>query len=184
MPTFTVYEPPLRKGESASDPERFAFVRDGFRVWAFLLPPLWMLIRRLWLVLVLYLALNVAVGIIMQLAGLQGWARFAVSALIGLLVGLEAATLERWTLARRGWRMLGTVIGDTSEDAERRFYDAWRNRDGEPPAAPAAGAPFFTPASSATMTGNSDVIGLFPAPDNAPKAGQKTPPKPSPRKPS
>ena len=31
------------------------FVRDGFYFWAFLLGPLWMLWRRLWLVLVVYL---------------------------------------------------------------------------------------------------------------------------------
>ena len=43
MPTYTVHQPPPRKGEAASAPERFVFVRDGFHFWAFLLGPLWML---------------------------------------------------------------------------------------------------------------------------------------------
>ena len=45
MPTYTVHEPPPRKGQSA-DPERFLFVRDGFHFWAFLLAPFWLLARR------------------------------------------------------------------------------------------------------------------------------------------
>ena len=43
MPTYTVHQPPPRKGETASAPERFVFVRDGFHVWAFVLTPFWLL---------------------------------------------------------------------------------------------------------------------------------------------
>ena len=52
MPTYTVHEPPPRKNESVAAPERFVFVRDGFYFWAFVLAPLWLLVRRLWLALV------------------------------------------------------------------------------------------------------------------------------------
>ena len=52
---YTVHEPPLKPDESAPDPDRFVFVRDGFSFWAFLLAPLWMLRHRLWLVLLGYL---------------------------------------------------------------------------------------------------------------------------------
>ena len=50
MTTFTVHEPPPRKNEATASPVRFAFVRDGFYFWAFLLGPVWMLYHRLWLV--------------------------------------------------------------------------------------------------------------------------------------
>ena len=36
MAVYTVHQPPLKKFEAAADPERFAFVRDGFSFWAFL----------------------------------------------------------------------------------------------------------------------------------------------------
>ena len=49
MSVFTVHAPPPRRGEPDGDPTRFAFVRDGFSVWAFLFAPLWMLRHRLWL---------------------------------------------------------------------------------------------------------------------------------------
>ncbi len=41
MTTFTVHEPPPRKNEETASPVRFAFVRDGFYFWAFLLGPVW-----------------------------------------------------------------------------------------------------------------------------------------------
>ena len=54
MSVYTVHEPPRRAGAAAADVERFAFVRDGFSWWAFLLAPLWMLRHRMWLVLIGY----------------------------------------------------------------------------------------------------------------------------------
>ena len=122
MPTFTVHQPPPRKGESAADPERFAFVRDGFHFWAFVLAPLWLIARRLWLVLVLYVLVTIAVDIGLALLGASTTAQVMVSLAIALLVGLEASTLRRWTLQRRKWKMLGFVVGDDEEAAERRFY--------------------------------------------------------------
>jgi hypothetical protein len=38
---------------------------------------------------------------------------------------LEADTLRRWSLERRGWRTLGTVSGKKTAECERRFFDAW-----------------------------------------------------------
>ena len=59
MSVYTVYEPPLKAHQSAPDPERFVFVRDGFSFWAFLLAPLWMLRHRMWLVFLGYLVVTV-----------------------------------------------------------------------------------------------------------------------------
>ncbi len=61
MAVYTVHEPLPRKDEASADPERFVFVRDGFYFWAFVLGPLWMLWRRLWLVTLLYIAVSIGV---------------------------------------------------------------------------------------------------------------------------
>src|SRR5262249_60639029 len=65
MSVYAVSEPPLRAHESAADPERFVFVRDGFSFWAFSLAPFWMLRHRLWLAFVAYVivALALLVGL-------------------------------------------------------------------------------------------------------------------------
>ena len=163
MPTFTVHEPPPRKTESVASPERFVFVRDGFHFWAFVLAPLWLLVHRLWLALIGYLVLNFAFGVVLFLVGAPSSVKFFTSLLIALLFGFEAATLRRWTLSRRRWKMLGFVVGEDAEMAERRFYAEWAKRADAKPAAstpqPKYAAPIWRGAPAP-----SDVIGLFPEP--------------------
>jgi hypothetical protein len=160
MPTYTVHAPPPRAGETASDPERFLFVRDGFYFWAFLLAPLWLLAKRLWLVLLAYLVISTLLGAAFYLLHAPWLLRLLGSLLVALLMGFEAATLWRWTLARRRWRMLGFVVGDDAEAAERRFFAQWTKQTGA--AGPPAAEPHYaTPVRRGPPSG-SDVIGLFP----------------------
>jgi hypothetical protein len=165
MAVYTVHEPPLQAGaRSAPEPERFVFVRDGFSFWALLLGPLWMLRHRMWLVLLLYVALTVAVSLVLHLQT-SAAIRVVVWGLLALLIGFEAGTLRRFTLGRRRYRNIGIVVGDDRELAERRFYDAWV-RKGRPEPAGSGGAPAL--ASLRMPQPGSDVLGLFPQPGGAP----------------
>ena len=167
MSVYTVHEPPPHSGAAASDVERFAFVRDGFAFWAFLLAPLWMLRHRMWLVLVFYIAVSAALEILVQVFGASASVAGLIGILISLLVGLEAGTLRRFTLGRRGWKNIGVVSGEDLEDAERRFFDAWLGRAAAQPGVTAA-ATRSLPSAPATsvprMPQAPDVIGLFPEP--------------------
>ncbi|MCW5687662.1 MAG: DUF2628 domain-containing protein [Pseudolabrys sp.] len=170
MPTFTVHEPPPRKNESVASPERFVFVRDGFHFWAFLLPPLWFILKRLWVALILYVIVSVALEFGMSWAKVpSGW-RIVVELMLGIVIGLEAATIQRWTLARRKWKTLGFVVAEDAELAERRFFGAWTPRVASPQAAapaeaaPAYAAQVYAPPVRRGPPSGSDVIGLFPEP--------------------
>jgi Protein of unknown function (DUF2628) len=159
MSIYTVHEPPLRGTQSEPDPNRFVFVRDGFSFWAFLIPPLWMLRHRLWLVLVIYLGVAILLQAGLYAIGASFGVRFATSALLHLFVGIEAATLRRVTLARRRWTNIGVVVGDDLEAAEQRFFDTWVRH------APRASPTVRPPASAiAVPAPASDIIGLFPQP--------------------
>jgi len=162
MPTYTIHAPPPKAGEPASDPQRFVFVRDGFHFWAFLLAPLWLLYRRLWLVLVLYLVVSGVLGVAFVALRAPMTLQVAVDLLIALLLGFEAATLWRWTLARRGWRTLGFVVGDDEENAERRFFAEWTKRAASS-APPPPAQQYSSPVRRGPLSG-ADVIGLFPEP--------------------
>ena len=169
MSIYTVYEPPLKAHESAPDPERFVFVRDGFSFWAFLLAPWWMLRHRLWLALVCYVILAVALSVALRLIGTSAAVAIIAGALFSLLVGFEAATLRRFGLARRGWRNVGIVVGDDVESAERRFFDAWTNWPNKTWAERPSVAGASRTSSSAmgvpmARRPSSEVIGLFPQP--------------------
>jgi hypothetical protein len=164
MPTFTVHAPP-RTDRAPASPERFLFVRDGFHGWAFLLAPLWLLRYRLWLALFLY-ALFMA-ALIFGLTSLRASATAQSLALfvVALLIGFEAASIRRWTLARRGWATVGFVVGDDRDIAEHRFFTQWAER-GEAAAPARQDAPPLTtaPLRRGPPSGR-DVIGLFPEPE-------------------
>src|SRR5580658_8534211 len=164
MPVYTVHEPPLRIAGALAEVERFVFVRDGFYWWAFLLTPFWMLWRRLWLVLLIYVMCSAAIDTALRVIGAPASAVALIDILISFLIGLEASTLWRFTLRRRGWQNIGVVSGDDLEDAERRFFDAWVRRGPAPAVLPAAGSPAPpSPAPPRSPAGEAaGVIGLFP----------------------
>jgi hypothetical protein len=165
MSVYTVHEPPQRMADDSVNAERFAFVRDGFSFWAFLLGPLWMLWHRMWIMLLVYVVLAGGLEAVAKGAGASSFAVSLIGLLISLLVGLEAGSLRRFTLDRRGWSNVGVVSGDDVEDAERRFFDAWVRRtttrsDGLPATAAAA----LGAAPPPRMPQPPDVVGLFPEP--------------------
>jgi hypothetical protein len=163
MTTFTVHEPPPRKNEETASPVRFAFVRDGFYFWAFLLGPVWMLYHRLWLVLLMYLAGTGAIQVALWALGVSGLVKFIVALLIAVLVGFEAGTLRRWSLRR--WINRGIVVAYNREAAEHRFFDRW---SGSLPRARASAEPPVSPPGSRVPTSDQDIIGLFPEPQTRP----------------
>lgn len=101
-------------GEAPRRPKRrsgLVLVPEGFSLLAALVPALWFLAHRMWLALVIYLALAVLAAVLLpEGAGL--YAGLAAQ----VLIGLQAQDLRRWTLARQGRPVAGVVLG-RDEDA-------------------------------------------------------------------
>jgi len=161
MPTYTVHAPPPRPGETASAPERFVFVHDGFHVWALLLTPFWLLRYRLWLAFTLYVVFSIALAFVLRRIGAGATVQYASGLLVSLLIALEGASLRRRKLAWKRWSMLGFVVGDDLETAEHRFFAEWTKkadaRAAETPPPPAQ--PRTLPMPHETPP---PIIGLFP----------------------
>ncbi len=177
MPLYTVFAPPPKPGQTAPDPVRFVFVKDGFCWPALFIPELWLLFRRMWLVFAVYLAASV----VLSVAGARfgGPLPYVALALMHLLFALEANALRRWKLAAAGYAFLGVAEGGRAE-AELRFFSQWQAAALPPaPAAPAAGGdggqtpPAETPAAAKTQepakaaAESGEVVGLFPVPGGA-----------------
>lgn len=101
------------------DEPRTRLVREGASFWSFIFGPLWLAARGLWLALLGYLLVAVALG----LALLPGWGAAAGIA-FQVLFALHARDLERWTLRRRGYVLRGVVAGTDHEDALLRAVTA------------------------------------------------------------
>ena len=123
MLTYTVHEPPDAPSDRIDRAERLVFVKDGFSWTAAVFTPIWLIVHRLWWPLLGYILLSVLCGGLGSLFD-SGWGTLATLAL-HLLIGLEADTLRRWGLERRGWRTAGSVTGRTADECERRFFDMW-----------------------------------------------------------
>jgi len=171
MPVYTVHAP-VTNGAGIAATDRFAFVRDGFHFWAALLGPVWLVWHRLWLALIGWIAVTVAIDVGIARLGASGTAIFLANLLIALLMGFEASSIRRWTLSRRNWRQLDIVVARNKETAERRFFDRWAakqrvindqaavDRGAPPPTRDIPGQPFSRP----PPLPRNEIIGLFPEP--------------------
>jgi hypothetical protein len=172
MPVYTVHAPSAYAADFRST-DKFVFVRDGFHAWAMILGPFWLLWNRLWLVTIGWIVLTAAIEIGLARLGVGRITIWSAGALIAVLMGLEAASLQRWTLSRRRWSELDTVVADDEEAAERRFFDRWTagqhgptydpltvDRGGPPPTRHVPGQAFSKP----PPLPHGGIIGLFPEP--------------------
>ena len=154
MRSYTLHLPiDARPGESIGL-DRAVLVPDGFAWPAFAFGVLWFLFHRLWIAALIVLAGFLALAGIGHLLGLPAGIATLVTLLASWLVGLEASSLRRWTLARRGWPARDAVIAATPEEAEARALNRWLDSSAAAPRAP-------FPAGPTRRT--EPVIGLFPA---------------------
>jgi hypothetical protein len=169
MPVYTVHAPSAIAADVRSAGDKVVFVRDGFHFWAFVLGVLWLIYHRLWLATLGYVVVTVGLMAGLTLLHVDPQVRFVVMLLIAIWMGLEAASLQRWTLSRRRWRQVDVVVADDAQMAERRFFDRWAavrgtvddisvDRGGPPPTRDVPPQPFSRPPSE------TDILGLFPQP--------------------
>ena len=172
MPVYTVHGP-SSYGADISATDKFTFVRDGFHVAAMVFGPLWLIWNRLWLATIGWILVTVALQIGLRAIGAGTAAMAAADALVAILLGLEAASVQRWTLSRGNWRQLDIVVADDEDAAERRFFDRWTagrrgasfdpltvERGGPPPTRDVPGQSFSKP----PPLPEGSIIGLFPEP--------------------
>lgn len=164
MTVYTVHAPVDAASETgvSESTEKFVFVRDGFHFWALVFGPFWLLWNRLWLAFGLYAVVAIALAVTLSMLRVGSDARFFVWLLLAFLVGLEGASLKRWSYSRRKWRQVDFVVADKIDAAERRFFDRWSASERKP----ALYRDTMKPMTPAHLYGAppSDVMGSFPQP--------------------
>ena len=163
MTLYTVHAPTKPDGV-AVDPAELVFVKDGFSWPALLIPPVWLIYRRLWLTLLIWLVAVIVLGTLAGFAGTD--ASTVVMILFAFWFALEANGFRRWTLERRRHALVGVVEGRTLEEAERRYFAEMASANIAP-----------VPASSTPLP---PVAPGVPAPVSALSALSPTPPPPRP----
>ena len=157
MTLYTVLAPPQRAADAVPDPIGLVFVKEGFCWPALFIPGLWLIFRRMWLILALCVAIVVGLEVLAQEVGPA--IPLVIYVLLRLLFALEANGLRRWTLEGAGYRLIDVIEGRRLAEAEFRYFH------GRPPVEPVPqpppteiAAPSWTPSEPA------EVVGLFPTP--------------------
>ncbi|WP_336485458.1 DUF2628 domain-containing protein [Methylobacterium nigriterrae] len=154
MRSYTLHLPRDARPGEAYELDRAQLVPDGFSWAAFAFTVLWFLYHRLWLATLGVLVGLIAVAVAGRLLGLSPFMGFLVTLLVSVLIGLEASSLRRWTLARGGRPVRDAVVARDAAEAEAKAMARWLGPT-PPPRAPVAFA------GASTRPGE-PVIGLFP----------------------
>lgn len=168
MVTYTVHEREDEAGDISSRADKIVFVRWGFAWLALVIPVLWLLYHRLWIVIAGFIALIFLIQVgFMALGSDQeaaGWALLIANSAFALF----ANDLRRWTLSLRGYRMVEMVSGKNIVECERRFFTIWLAEqealeDEDLRAGPGSHQIITAPIPASRSSMESDgVIGLFP----------------------
>ncbi|MBF9233118.1 DUF2628 domain-containing protein [Microvirga alba] len=157
MATYTLHLPrDARPGDPAAL-DKAELVKDAFSWGAFFFTVLWFFAHRLWIaglgVLLAFVAFDGALDVL----NVHPTAAVAAHLLFSCLIGLEANSLRRWTLARNGRPVVDVVTASDRDEAETKAFARWLERTA-PVSAPSR--PVVAPNRSAR--GPEPVLGLFP----------------------
>lgn len=156
MTTFTLHLPrDARAGDPAALDEA-ELVKDAFSWGAFFFTFLWFFVHRLWLAGFGVLLVLLAFGGIMTLLDVHPVAGTLAQLLLQTLIGLEANSLRRWTLARHGLPTVDVVTAADRDEAEAKAFARWLELRPAPSRYPAPAPVLSTPRRA------EPVIGLFP----------------------
>ena len=121
MTLYSIFEKP--QGKTAKERARPVTppvaVADRFSWLAMLLPPVFAILNRLWLLLVFWVALVLGLAYISRVIGTDAATWLYV--LVALFMGFEAPAFRRDALLARGYLWRGDMVSTGPDIAERDF---------------------------------------------------------------
>ena len=124
--------------------EDIRLVREGLNVWALVFPLPWLVIKGMWIVFTIVLAVQMAILAVGHVLDFSEFMQFVASFGINLIMGCEGNDLYRWTLSRSGIDEVDVVSGDDRTEAEIRYF----SRHEPESVAPTVDAPIASPPQS------------------------------------
>ena len=118
MKIYTVYTHPDKDID-----QKPVFVREGFSFGAFVFGALWALYHRLWLVFLLIVAVDVALGYVSQMHLLLKPTVVAIQFGFSLMVGYMGNDWIRARLLRSEFELVDITVSDSLLRAEQRYFE-------------------------------------------------------------
>jgi hypothetical protein len=158
MAIFTVHSKETSPEALVGRAADIVFVKEGFTWPGFFLTWVWLVYKRMWLVLLMVFGYELILLAIDAALDLGPLALIPAGLAVNFILGLEGADLYRWTLGLRGYREVGVESGNVLEEAEYRFFADL----------PAAAPPVASNSNGLAPLGayEADALGLFSPPGN------------------
>jgi hypothetical protein len=121
---YTVHHRQEASGSLTGLGEDVVLVKEGFSWPAFFVPLIWLIYKRMWIVLAFYVAATAGLMVLAQSIIMPESAVFVATLVLNLILGLEGNDLYRWTLGRRRYREQAVVVGRNLVTAEQRYFEA------------------------------------------------------------
>ena len=102
-------------------------VKDGFNWSALLLPTIWFLAKKMWLVFAIYLLIQAMLIAIVFWGDLPTEVLTITKITGNLILGFEANNLQRWSLERARYKERQTIAARDIVAAEHRFFSHLTN---------------------------------------------------------
>lgn len=124
MKIYTVHNRQEASGSLVGLAEDVILVKEGFSWPALFIPLIWLIYKRMWIVLGFYLAAEAGLmatvygGLLPEIGATAG------TLALSLILGFEGNDLYRWTLHRRRYREHGFSVGEDYAAAEHRYFSA------------------------------------------------------------
>ncbi|MEJ2125404.1 MAG: DUF2628 domain-containing protein [Alphaproteobacteria bacterium] len=125
MQTYTIYERYPASEDIEQRASELVFVKEGFSIFAFLAPLIWLLFNRMWWEAAAFFCLMMFLEITVSLLGIGPEITAVISFLINIIFAFEARNLQRYGLERNGYSMIAIVSGRNLDEAEQRFLSEW-----------------------------------------------------------
>lgn len=122
MNIYTVHHRQEATGSLTGLADDAVLVKQGFSWPAFLVPLFWLVWKRMWIVLALYLAVEMGLAAVTYTELASQGAVAAASLAVNLILGFQGNDLYRWTLERRRYREQAVVAGRDLAAAEHRYF--------------------------------------------------------------
>jgi hypothetical protein len=130
MTSYYVLTPP-----NSTDPEKDTlFIRDGFSWLALFFPLPWLLVKRLWLIAGIAVALYAVTMFLAENWGLDPLP-VAFTVILSLWTALEGGHVRAHWLKRQGWTIDATIAAHDIEEAEMLYFADAPVRETTAPAA-------------------------------------------------
>ncbi len=155
MTTYTLHLPRDARPGDPSALDEAELVRDAFSWGAFFFTFLWFFVHRLWLAGLGVLLVVIVFSGALALLDVHPTAAVLAQLLLQALIGLEANSLRRWTLARHELPAVDAVTAASEDEAEAKAFARWLEPRPALPRNPA-------PAPALSTRRSEPVIGLFP----------------------